>query len=358
MIGISHNSRGSFTHARSQTSRGRSVFLSLVIVLTIGSAGQTPRAQAAPASVDSVVFKLEVFPEKRPMICTGKPFALYAAIDKTVLKIINKKVWDLPAPSITDPNVSAKIIGGPGRILGSLDEGDTQTAFVFKSDKPGDTTIKFTANIRNSMVGADEEVLGLGSKTKREETITLKIRHCKVKVKTLGDWNIPGEAQGYAAAMSNDAEVKAPDAESPFTGSTTVNWVASVGRVRDCGGAATIGSSKLDWNGTMDESGQLNLNGDFQTAAGSFDIECAGGGESFSESMQVELTPDPVSVTVGSSGGVINQSQTLEWEGANPGQITIIVIPTEDTTVAFIPGIQDVSWDDFSSLFGALIPLP
>ena len=357
MIVNSHNSEGSSTRARKQTLRWRTVFIALVLALSIGSAGQILPAQAAPASADFVDFDIAVAPEKPPTICTGKALTFYVSISKEVLKTVNGKDLSISGPTPLNPHITGKVTNGPGKLIQGLDEDDTeQRSFIFSSDKPGDATIKFTATITNKMIGANEIVLR--SSPKRDKGITLKIQRCKVKVSTIGEWKIPGQAQGYVGATSNDADVKAPDAESAFTGSTSVNWVASVGRVRDCGGAATIGSSKLDWNGTMNDSDQLTLNGNFQTAAGTFDVKCARGGESIEDSMKFEFTPDPVSLTIASSGGTVNQSQTLEWEGANSGQITIIIFPVEDTGVALTPGFHAVSWDDFSSLFAALIPLP
>jgi hypothetical protein len=193
----------------------------------------------------------------------------------------------------------------------------------------------------------------MNTRMKQEATVNLKIRYCKFKAATIGAWNIPGQASGYVAATSNDAEIKAADPQSPFTGSTSVNWVASVGSVRDCSGVATIGSSKLDWNGTMNDSRQLTLNGNFQTAAVDFQIKC--GGET--DSMQFEMTPDPVTLTIASSGGTVNQAQTLEWEGANPGQITIIIFPVEDTGVALIPRTHALPWESVPHQFAARLPL-
>jgi hypothetical protein len=331
------------------------ILIALMLALIFGGASQPKPVEAAQGPAEWVAFKLDVIPKDPPMFCTGKSYQFFVSIDKTIYKTLDEKDQGLPAPAIGDPNVKGTIVSGPGTLLGSLDEGDTQTTFVFKSNQRGDTTLKFSAAITAAMIGGKKT---LGSSLKQEETVKLKIRPCKFKVTTIETWNIPGQASGYVAATSKDAEVKAPDPQSPFTGSTSVNWIATVGGVRDCTGVATVGSSKLDWNGTMNDSGQLTLNGNFQTAAVDFQVRCAGGGESLSDSMQFEMTPDPVTLTIASSGGTINQSQTLEWEGANPGQITITIVPVEDTGTAFIPGAHELSWDNLSSQFAALNPLP
>ncbi len=351
----SHNPGGLSSHATKQASGPRMILIALILALIISGASQPKPVEAAQGPADWVGFKLDVTPKDPPMLCIGKAYQFFVSIDKTIYKNLEEKNKGLPGPAISDPNVKGEIISGPGKLLGTFDEGDTQTTFSFKSNERGDTTLKFSAAITGSMIGTEKL---LNTRMKQEATVKLKIRPCKFKVTTIQTWNIPGQAAGYIAATSKDAEVKAADPQSPFTGSTSVIWVASVGRVRDCSGVVSIGSSKLDWNGTMNDSGQLTLNGDFQTAAGEFAVKCAGGGESLSDSMQVELTPDPVTLTIASSGGTINQSQTLEWEGANPGQITITIVPVEDTGTAFIPGTHELSWDNLSSQFAALIPLP
>ncbi len=361
MIGNTQDSRGSCTRRRNRISRWRSIFITLLLIFAIGSTSQTALAQDETCDEGGCV-QYSLKPNKDGVLmCSRTSVNIRVAVLETFLGpgrvlrpgwIPNKVTGVTVFGYVDDENIGT--LSPPSQVIGTPPKPDFAVFKFTAKGRPGRTVIIFTVP-RGSIIG------GLGGYRLIRDLlwpVSVKVDPCKFRTETLGDFNLPGEAQGHVSAISDEAEVKAPDAESPFTGSTSVDWFASVGRVRDCGGAATIGSSKLDWNGTMDESGQLNLNGNFQTAAGSFDIECARGEESFSESMPLEMTLDPVSVSVASSGGVISQSQTLEWEGANPGRITIIIVPVEDTGVAVIPGIHDVSWDDFSSLFAALIPLP
>ena len=354
MIEIFHNSSGSSTRARNRTPRWRSIFIVLIVALCLGSAGQRSYVHAAPLYSDA---SIKVTGPKT--VCAGQK-AYYSAAVLVTLQIDKGRKPDIKFEMLgimveaSSSNEGVADFLKKSQRAGSAEElvnlvtgkaEPSAAAFTLKAKKEGDTTIWFEA------FGED-----VGYAT--SPMMQVKVVNCKFKATTIHSWKIPGQAQGYVGATSNDADVKAADPESPFTGSTSVNWVATVGRVRDCSGVATVGSSKLDWNGTMNDSDQLTLDGNFQTAAGTFDIKCAGGGESFSESMPFEFTPDPVRLTISSSGGTVNQSQTLEWEGANPGQITIVIFPVEDTAVALIPGLHAVSWDDFSSLFGALVHLP
>lgn len=203
--------------------------------------------------------------------------------------------------------------------------------------------------------------------------MNVRVIPCKFEVTTIGEWRVPGEANIYIAATSGDAEVKAADAQGPFTGSTTVNWVFSADRVGDCVATITIGSSRVDWTGAMDDSGQLTLNSADQPAAGSINSVCTADGTHFgtdgsvgTDSTQVQLTPDPLQVSVASSGGVFKQSQVLQWDGANPGYVTIIVVPEEDEAVAFNADSRAalspsawwaMLWDDFPWSYGALLAL-
>jgi len=49
----------------------------------------------------------------------------------------------------------------------------------------------------------------------------------------------------------------------------------------------------------------------------------------------LELTPDPVQVSAGSSATTVSQSQVLEGPEAMSGHVTIIVVPEEDQGTAF-----------------------
>jgi hypothetical protein len=212
------------------------------------------------------------------------------------------------------------------------------TKFRFKANKPGKTTLYFQGLVGKEYVSFNLDV---------------KVLPCKFKATTIGEWHVDGPANISVVAISDDAEVEA-DEQGNLTGSTTVNWVATSSGVGDCPAAGIeIGSSRVDWNGEIDDTEHLSLQGTFLPAQGSVSVDCGTSG-----TVPVQLTPDPLQAGVTFSGGVFRQSQVLEGpEGPMSGFVTIVVVPVEDQAVAFIPGNQEPSWDDLASLFGTLLAL-
>lgn len=255
--------------------------------------------------------------------------------------------------SSRDPNVVS--------LLGEADLAPLTggTTFKFRGDKAGRTTLVF-----NAVVTLVRGELAIGSTpaepNRAEALIQMEVVECAFDVTTIGQWSVPGPANISISAVSDDAEVKAQDGGSdaggesvslvantsggpalqgpgPLTGSTTVNWVGSADQVGDCIGTITIGSSQLDWTGVMDDSGQLTLNGTYQPAAGSIHQNCRG----VQGDVALELIPDPLQVSLASSGGVYNQSQALEGpEGPISGSVTIIVVPKDEETATLSPKPQ------------------
>ncbi len=348
-----HNPSGSTPQARNPAARRRTVFVALVFALVIAGAGQPAPAQPVPAGKDEISFKLEVFPEKLPTFCVNQKFTFYAGVSKTVNKVINDKNVEIPgnAPA---PAVSGSVTDRDiGTLLGFEDEENT---FLFTAKKPGTTTLKFTALVKNIWIGANEEVIG--SSVKIEKPVTVKVRNCKYKVETVSQFS----AQGVKLASTMEGEMES-DEQGNFTGSATVNWVGGVASIGDCSAAYyDVASSQADLTGNQDDSGQLaaevNYLGAVITMSG-----CA--------SASGTMIPDPLTLSVPSSGGVSTQSQNLHEPNyfSFYGSVVIVVIPVEDEAAAFnadkpvswvgTPSLSGwaVRWDDFPWIFGAFVGL-
>ena len=337
--------RESSAHAGNATSRWRTVFIALVLALTIGGAGQTPLAQAAAADAVEIKFELKVYPEKLPRICPKKALTLYASVSKTVNKVIGGKPFELPGDA-PGPLVSGSVVSGSGELKKQLVEIDTPGSavpFVFTADKPGKVTLKFTASIKNSWIGANEEVIGSGVKVEKE--VTVKVG-CKVKVGTVSQFS----AQGAKLVATMDGEMKS-DEQGNFTGSATVNWVGglTVG-YRDCSGVIDVASSQADLTGNQDDSDRLAAEVTYLPAALTHTFDCGA-----SQTIQTQVIPDPLVYSGPSFGGVSTQSQDLYEPTyyAMHGSAVIVVVPEEDEAVSLIPGGHQASWDDFPWIIGA-----
>jgi hypothetical protein len=164
-------------------------------------------------------------------------------------------------------------------------------------------------------------------------------------------------------AISDDAEVKAADAQGPFTGSANVNLTLATSPVGDCIGQSESASSQVDWTGNMDDEGLLVLEAKYQTAGMLLPVFCVGsGGGVASGSYPIQLTPDPLQVRLASSGGVFRESQVLQGPEPSPGFVTIVIIPEEEEVTAFnsdnqASGWWAMLWENVPWLNGTLLAL-
>ena len=96
------------------------------------------------------------------------------------------------------------------------------------------------------------------------------------------------------------------DADGRFTGTATVTWIGGVNvGARDCSGVVDVASSQAELTGVQDDD-QLIVDVVYLAAALTNTINCVG-----SHTIQTEVTPDPVTVSVPDSGGGKRQTQDL-----------------------------------------------
>ncbi len=332
----SHDLRGSYTHVRNTVPRWRTVLISLVLALTIESAGQITPAQAAPPR-EPVYFSMKVQNPKTSLRCgetatylvkvelqqTGAPTPAPGSLGLPKgLSVIGIKVEAFSKDLSVGDFVGAVKGTATARTAVVFDDylSGLGAKFKFKANKPGKTTLYFQ---------------GLVGKEYISFNLDVKVLPCKFKATTIGEWHVPGPANISVVASSDDAEVKADD-EGNFTGSTTVNWVVSSGQVGDCIPQSVTTSSQVDWTGNMDDNNLLMMDAKYQTAGITLPVYCVGSdGGIASGSTPVQLTPDPLQVSVAAGGGVFRQSQVLQGPEATPGYVTIIVVPEEDEAAAF-----------------------
>jgi hypothetical protein len=356
MFRNSHNLRGSSTHAGNPAPRWRTVFIALTIALSIGSAGQTAPAQAAPDNKPTTVdFEVWAAPEHLPPLCINKEQKIYVRVQKVTHKTINDLDYEIQGGSVKggatiNSSMSNSDIGTLAPEFITLD-GDSdgvspgQVTFVFTAKKPGKTTLKFNSKVDPKWVRADseDELAKLPHSVTAKEAKIDVIVGCNLKVKTL----IKSSDEIYDITGISDEALMKPDDNGNYTGSASMYWVYSyVGGVCDLSASAT--DSQIDLTGKLDDDGgQFLATETFHPYTISTTITCPYAGTSSGESTG---TVPPLTFKVASSGG--SSTQTL-----GKGSATIFVIPQEDKAVSFFPGNPEASWDDFSSLFGVLLAL-
>jgi hypothetical protein len=298
--------------------RWRSVFIALVLALSIGSAGKTLTAQAAPAGATELAFFMVAVKEGGSRtLCIGE----LAHVDVLVYreKVING-VSEAP-DAVTGIRVNALVTN---RNVGKISPERNTTIwassiypgaadFVFTAENIGETQVDFEATVvtpgwfGTNWGGGSRNVFG---------SIDVRVIPCKVKVTTIsrassGPYNLEG--------TGDEAEVVA-DAQGNFKGSTTVNWEDR--NTSSCVfSLLSLSPSQVDWSGTID-SDQLVLTGTFQPTTTSYSFTCPSNGGSVSG--QGTSSNGPLTIRVALTGGASTQAQMV----ANAaGSAVIVVIP-------------------------------
>lgn len=337
-----HNLRGLSTHSWNQNPRWSSIFIALLIVLVIGSTSQAPMAKAAPAGV-STYFSMRVRNPKTTLRC-GQTVTYHVVVDAAPSLLPTPSPSQLGIPrgisivgvyveaDSTDKSVGDFVGAGRVRTTVSLDPELTTliaAKFKFKANKPGKTTLYF-----DGLVGTEHAAVQLD----------VKVLPCRFKLNSVSIFKV-----GMTTVGTMDGEIEA-DEQGNFTGSATVNWVTSM----LCGISSPIAPGTADLNGTINESGQLAGEITFGP------ITSVGGGSCGVGVATANFgTLDPLTIKASSEGvSVYTQAQAINaTNGSFTGTATIVLIPEEDDAVSFIPDNYEAVWNDFSSLFGALLAL-
>jgi len=305
----------------------RVLVTALISALALSGVGPISAVQAAPARADSVPvdFKLAVYPEKLPKICPKGNLNLYVGISKTVHKEIGDKIWDLPRPMPADIQIYGSVISGSGTLKEQLQDIDgppgTSVPFVFTADKPGKVTLKFTADVKNAWIGANEKVIGSGVKVQKEITF---IVGCKFSVKTILQFPV----EIYDITVLSDNAVMTPDEQGSFSGSSSMFWVYSNFNLDPCTISIGATDSQVNLTGQLEEDGQQFVaTQTFQPQTDGGVVTCPGGIGGGTSS----FTVNPLTFRVASSGGTV--TETVTAEGVS-GLATIVVVPEDDQAVA------------------------
>lgn len=314
MFRNSHNSKGLSTNA----GRWRTVSMALVLALIIGSAGQTPLAQAAPARVPVKVYMDIVSP--KTTVCAGKTVIYEARVYTPPTTIVGIKVDRYALSGIKveassqDKNVGDFTGTKKGFVtrnttaLQPLDDFETtphSAYFTFKAKKAGKTTLYFEGVAHGQYVSFD---------------VPVKVINCKYKVKIVSKWSA-----GMTIVATSSDGVMTADENGYFTGSANVNWVTSI----LCGIKSPIAPSKADLTGTINESDQLVVKITFQPTSSSGGGNCGAAGVSTSNF----LTPAPLTIRVATTGAVsTRQAQVVTAKnGSFTGTANVYVIPVDGT---------------------------
>lgn len=320
MFMISHNLKGSSTHARNAVPRWRSIFIALVVALGMGAAAQPP-------PLKNVRFYLDVVAPKYTL-CIGETVTYTMRVYRQFTS--PPPGWtdkNLPDPSAvagvrlealsSDNSVGTFKNNKAYKALGTTGFGDVnvETAeFVFTAGKkPGKANLYFEGAVSGYEINTGYVTT----------TIPVKVVRCKYRVSTNSYWFYAGQyGTAYVYEFMN-ATLSGP-AEGALTGNTRALWVG-VNRIPQYGSTVNVNGGNVTLTGRRFESGDLEVTIDFgtitETEKNCGEPGCGGGDFSYSLILKG---------TFPEAGGSRKVSQPLNTiSGPMPGTTSITVTPLE-----------------------------
>ncbi len=313
---------------RSPIARWRRVFIALA--LTIGSTGQPPPAQAAPARAKYAYFVFATLPKSYGTICVGDnvPISVNVVLTSTEIQSDSLNISGIwVAGSVQHPGIG-KLIGA--RKKTGFDYQQPGIAdFIFHADKPGKTTLTFKAEIHYYQSTILKWIYG-PAKIAESNPLDVTVEVCKYKVSVVSHWEFNGV--NYMAII-DQAEMSA-DAPGHFSGTAQVFWVIRLSPGNPCP-SVTTSTSQADLTGSMDADGQhlvVDLGYHLLDTYWNYDIWDTTVSACSARSQTHELyTPAPLTLSLPSYGGVSTQSQALV------NQIYAVLNMTGSAKVAVLP---------------------
>jgi len=307
------------------TPRRLGVIATLALVLAIGIAGQTqtPRVQAAPAGDASIGIWLyaEQVGGKRTL-CVGD----VVVIRVSVLKRIGVE-GEYMLGRLVGVEVGAFVDGSgvgtisPAKITTTMaSDGIGAAYFTFSAKRPGTTTVVLQGKVNTRVL------LGLefGGNTVTA-AVPLTVEDCKYKVTAISRWRVPGPANLNMVALISSAGMTEVGG-GRYEGIARVEWTITAGQVGDCIPQSVTTSSQAELNGQVFGPEEFIVDVAYLPAMISLPVYCVGsGGGVASGSTPVQMTPDPVTLSVPASGGGDRREQILKGPQPTSGSVVIFV---------------------------------
>ncbi len=311
---------------RSPIASWRRVFIALALALTVGSAGQPPPAQAAPARAKYAYFVFATLPKSYGTICVGDKVPISVNVVRTSTDIQTDSmnisgIW--VAGSVQDPGIGKLIVAR--KETGFDYEQPGTASFIFHADKPGKTTLTFNAEIRYYQSTILKWIYG-PAKTAVSNLVSVTVEDCKYEVTAISQWITFG--LNYKALIVG-AGLTA-DAPGHYTGTATVYWVNTISQPPPCSPTVITYTSQADLTGSMDADGQ-HLVVDVISPPVKEDEIIVRRDDCKTEAGEVItlMTPDPLTFSVPASGGghTLSQVLTVPGLGILSGTAKVSVVP-------------------------------
>ena len=318
-----HDLKGFSTNVGNRYPRWRTVFIALVLVLVIGSAGPASTAQAAPAGDTIARFFMKAnYATAQSRICIGDKVSINAVVWRELPEVDIPGTGDDLSPlatrltgirvkaSVGDTSIGIVIF--PERETGwTSGESPGVAPFVFHAKNPGRTTISFEAKIPTQWS------FGIPF---RRDIVTAKldvtVEQCQYKVTVISTFRA-----GMTSVGRMEEAVFKLDEDGQFEGGAIVSWVTSI----LCGINSPISTSEA-------VIAAKTVGDDIEVTVTFLPSSSIGGGScgsiSVTTSNSTDPTLSPLTITVPSWGGSATKPQTVTAKnGSFTGSALIIVTP-------------------------------
>lgn len=287
-----------------------------LLALAIGGAGPASLALAAGRTSIGVWLVAEQVGAKRT-ICVGDDVAFRLTVQKRI-GVEGSYALRL----LAGVNVAASVVGsgGVGHITPA--NGATQlwtdppggAYFTFTADKPGTVILQFVARVNQATF------LGIPVSGDSVRTQALvQVEDCKYQISATSHWTVPGPAKIRLMARIVVAGM-VEDGGGHYSGTARVQWIASASQVGDCQGTLPP-DSQAQVIGQIDGPDAFIVDISYDTATVPLVMDCKGVGGT----MQVQITPAPVTLTVLPTGGQLPLAQVLHGPEDTTGSVVVIV---------------------------------
>lgn len=292
------------------------VFMALAMAIAAAGGSYPSPVRAAP-SRDPVRWFLDV-KNPRTTVCVGEKVEYAATAHYN--NIEQETEFSLPGVKIeaSSSNESIGKFTKNSAVAGFANEDLVTASFFFEGKKPGKTTLYFEGLIDKKFID-----------TYISFTVPVTVIPCKFKVVATSHMTqcYPGGCIKFNGVIL-EGQVTA-DENGYFTGTAPVVWF-STSKVPGCGAVNSLGTSKVNMSGTMDENGQLMLDLNYEQVTFSDVVKCPMG--SGMSNTTIKVSPIKIAVAPGSTGVVVKRGQQLTGgPGGVSGKVDVYVVPVDGT---------------------------
>lgn len=297
----------------------RNLLLAMVLAFSLGSAGQTTPAQAAPAERRiRVEGEITVTLPPDP-ICAGRSYPITAKLANN--EYTQEGFDDTPAPFTSEPisGIQIRASTGDGSIA-TIDPPQLWSGWAIDDDAPGEVTFHLHA------VKAGETTLNFRATVNgdtRGPVKTIKVKNCDYKV-TMNAFDVFSGGGITIWTFGNlDTKITGEGGELKGTGSFVFDSGFSGS---DCSISYSQYQNQTTITGHVDDNNQLLLNFQYEPGGLTESASCPEGGGSSSHS--IDLTNTGVtSATFPATGGTKVVTFTYAGSDFPPGTMIINVWP-------------------------------